>query len=429
MTDLSVLIDGQPAATLTRGPGGKLSLTYLQDWRQSIDAVPLSLSLPLTSDAHRHKTIVNYLWGLLFERKPVLEALANANGISVEDVFGLASLRGEDLPGAVVIVPPGKHNDLRKREGVKQIGEAQLAKFLKELSSGRTALGITEGASLFSLAGVQPKKAICLINGKWCEPRGSTPSTHILKPPMPDFDGVVEVERFCLRLANKLGLTVAKSSVLYLNDQPYFVAERFDRVRIKNSKRVALSESGGTVVRIHQEDICQALGVHPDKKYQWSNGPSMRDVMRLLTGSERAGIDRERFMRACAFNFVMAAPGAHAKHYSILHNPRGTFRLAPLYDVISVLAYDTAKYNHLAMSVDGEREWKRIKPKHWEREAQACGFNPKTMRRLVAEIIETAPAAAKAMLAECAADGVKTPVLKKLTAAIAKRCRELKEEY
>ena len=101
----------------------------------------------------------------------------------------------------------------------------------------------------------------------------------------------------------------------------------------------------------------------------------------------------------------------------------------PLIDAISVLAYDTAKYNHLAMYVDGEREWKRIKPKHWQREAQACGFNPKTMLRLISDIVEAVPAAAKAVLAECAAEGVKTPVLKKLTAAIAKRCRELKEEY
>lgn len=429
MTDLAVLIDGRPAATLTRGEGGKLSLAYLSEWRQSVDAVPLSLSLPLTSNAHRHKTILNYLWGLLFERKPVLEALANANGISVEDVFGLAALRGEDLPGAVVIVPPEKLNSLRKREGVKPISEAQLATFLKELSMGRTALGITEGASHFSLAGVQPKKAICLVNGKWYEPRGSTPSTHIIKPATPDFTDVVEVEHFCLRLADKLGLTVAKSSVLYLNDQPYFVAERFDRVRIKNSRRAELTESGGTVVRIHQEDMCQALGVHPDKKYQSMNGPSMRDIMRLLNGSERAVVDRERFMRACAFNFVMAAPDAHAKNYSILHNPGGTFRLAPLYDVISVLTYDTGKYGHLAMYVDGEREWKRIAPKHWEREAQACGFNPKIMLRLAGEIVEEAPAAAKAVLAECAAEGVKTPMLKKLVAEIGKRCKDLKDEY
>jgi serine/threonine-protein kinase HipA len=429
MTDLAVLIDGRPAATLTRGDGGKLSLSYLPEWRQSVDAVPLSLSLPLTSNSHRHKTIVNYLWGLLFERKPVLEALAIANDISIEDVFGLAALRGEDLPGAVSIAPPDKMDNLRKREGVKQIGEAQLSKFLKELRGGRTALGITDGASHFSLAGVQPKKALCLINGKWYEPRGSTPSTHIIKPAMPDFEDVVEVEHFCLRLADKLGLTVAKSSVLYLDDQAYFVAERFDRVRLKKTVRVPLTEPDGIIARIHQEDMCQALGLHPEKKYQSMNGPSMRNIMQLLKGSERAAVDRERFMRACAFNFVLGCPDAHAKNYSILHNPGGTFRLAPLYDVISVLPYDTDKYKHLAMYVDGEREWKNIKPKDWEREAQACGFNPKTALRLVSEIFREAPKAAKVVLAECTTAGIRPDILKSFTSAIAKRCKELRMDY
>lgn len=429
MTNFSILIDGQHAAILSRGEGGKLSLAYLPEWRQSIDAVPLSLSLPLTSDAHRHKTIVNYLWGLLFERKPVLEALANANGISVEDVFGLAALRGEDLPGAVVIVAEDKIEQVRKREGVKQIGEAQLSKFLKELSAGRTALGITDGASHFSLAGVQPKKALCFVNGKWYEPRGSTPSTHIIKPAMPDFENVVEVEHFCLRLAGQLGLTVAHSSVLTLEGRTYFVAERFDRVRIKNGKRLKLSEAGGIVVRIHQEDMCQALGVHPEKKYQSLNGPAMRDIMKLLNGSERSALDRERFMRACAFNFVMAGPDAHAKNYSILHNPGGTFRLAPLYDLISVLTYDTDKYGHLAMYIDGQRAWRSITAKHWEREAQACGYNPKTAVRLVAEVVKAAPKAARQVLAACQADGVNVRMLKTLTTAIERRCAALDDDF
>ena len=173
--------------------------------------------------------------------------------------------------------------------------------------------------------------------------------------------------------------------------------------------------------------MCQALGVHPDKKHQSMNGPSMRDIMRLLNGSEREVVDRERFMRACAFYFVMAAPDAHAKNYSILHNPGGTFRLAPLYDVISVLTYDTAKYGHLAMCVDGEHEWKRIEPKHWEREAQACGFNPTNAAigrrdcRGGACRCQVCPFRMRSRRCE-SADA-------ELVAEIAKRCKSLKDEY
>lgn len=427
--ELRVLVNDRELGSIFQSTNGKLRFVYDDAWRESIDAYPLSLSMPLGVAEHGHNVITNYLWGLLPDRAATLAALARAHGVSVRSAFALVGAVGEDLAGAVQIVPPERLGALKTREGVVQIPEARLARFLDDIVANRGPLNISDDAGFFSLAGAQAKKAVYWVNGKWYEPRGRTPSTHIIKPPMPGLEGQVENEHFCLRLAQALGLKTCESSVELIGDKPNIVAERYDRMRIRSGSRLRLNETGGRVVRIHQEDMCQAMGIDPAKKYQADGGPGIRSIMKLLAGSGDSAADRSRFMRACAFNFVILGSDAHGKNFSVLIDVGGRYRLAPLYDINSILPYDLERTRKLAMTIGGEGRWRSIGPTHWEKAARLCGYPAADALDHVRDIVHEAPGSAHKVLKQCESAGLKTPVLKRLVDRLERRCEDLRRTY
>lgn len=428
--ELRVLVNDRELGSIFQSTNGRLRFVYDEQWRDSIDAYPLSLSMPLGASEHSHTVISNYLWGLLPDRQATLAAIASAHSVSVRSAFALVAAVGEDLAGAVQIVPPNRLNALKTREGVVQIPEAKLARFLDDIIANQGPLNISDDAGFFSLAGAQAKKAVYWVNGKWYEPRGRTPSTHIIKPPMPGLEGQVENEHFCLRLAQSLDLKTCESSVELIGNKPNIVTERYDRMRIKGGgTRLQLNEPGGRVVRIHQEDTCQALGIDPAKKYQAEGGPGMRAIMELLAGSGDPATDRSRFMRACAFNFVILGSDAHGKNFSILIDVGGRYRLAPLYDINSVLPYDMGRARKLAMTIGGEGRWRSVGPTHWEKAAKLSGYSSADALKHVRQIIQEAPDAAHKVLRQCEKVGLTTPVLKLLVNRIEQRCESLRRSY
>ncbi|WP_135212128.1 type II toxin-antitoxin system HipA family toxin [Vitreimonas flagellata] len=427
--ELCVLVNDRELGSVHQAANGRLRFVYDDAWRQSVDAFPLSLSMPLGAAEHSHTEIVNYLWGLLPDRASSLAAIAAEYKVSVRSAFALISAVGEDLAGAVQIVPPNRVDKLKTREGIVQVSENRLAKFLDDLVADHGKLNINEDAGFFSLAGVQAKKAVYWVNGKWYEPRGRTPSTHIIKPPMPGLEGQVENEHFCLRLASALGLRTCETSVEQIAGKPNIVATRYDRLRILKNKRAPLTQSGGRVVRVHQEDMCQAMGIDPAKKYQAEGGPGMQKIMELLAGSGDPATDRSRFMRACAFNFVIVGPDAHGKNFSVLVDVGGRYRLAPLYDINSMLPYDLEKTRKLAMTVGGEGRWRSIGPTHWEKAARLCGYPPADALAHVRDIVARAPAAARQVLKQCRSAGLETPALVRLVEQLDLRCKALAPDY
>ncbi len=429
MSELRVLIADEEVATIRQGDGGRLSLVYDEAWRWRADSYPLSLSMPLARADHKHNTIKNFLWNLLFEQHQAREELARKFGVSPTNPFALIGCVGEDLAGAVQMVPPDKLDALRGREGAPPISEARLAAHLKKLLSSPGATQINPDGGFFSLAGQQPKKAICWLGGKWREPRGRTPSTHILKPPAPWLNAPVENEHFCLTLAKVVGLRAVQSDVVHIDGMPVIVVERYDRWRVIDGKRAKLTRTGGVVYRVHQEDMCQAFGVRPELKYEERGGPGLRRIMQLLEGSDRPADDRGEFMKTAAFNFVIAGVDAHAKNFSVLIGNGGVFRLAPVYDVMSALPYDQDDYYKLAMNVGTEGAWKRIRRSHWEKEAKACKYPVDESLAHVRHFAEVLPDAASDTLKACRAAGLKTEVLPVLVDELAKRCAGLKEDY
>jgi len=223
----------------------------------------------------------------------------------------------------------------------------------------------------FSLAGAQTKDALHRKDGKWYLPGGRIPTTHILKPQPDDLEEHAVHEHFCLELVSRIGLSVAKSEVLEIGDMKVLNVERYDRLP---------DAAGARVVRLHQEDFCQALGYFPDRKYENEGGPSAADIVRLLRAeSSDYEDDVGRFVMALAINWVIYGSDAHSKNYSLIHLPGSYLRLAPLYDIASNLPYEwnpKSTKRKLAMKVGGDYHLHRIARKSWRKFAEECGLDP-----------------------------------------------------
>ena len=193
--------------------------------------------------------------------------------VSARNVFALISHVGEDCAGAVTFVTPDRLEILRSGadDKVEWLDETAIAKRLQTLREDHAAWRLPRDTGQFSLAGTQPKTALLLQKGKWGIPSGSIPTTHILKPPTGHFDGHAENEHICLMLARNLGLPVADTKVMRFGKEIAIVIERYDRQFI-----------GNEIVRVHQEDVCQALGILPTRKYQNDGGPTPANVIELL---------------------------------------------------------------------------------------------------------------------------------------------------
>jgi len=242
---LAVLIDGAEIGHITQDGRGKFYFTYGSAYRQAPTAIPLSISMPLSVAEHDDKAIRPFLWGLLPDNDDTLNSWGRRFGVNPRNPFALLSEVGEDLQGAIQMVPPEKLGALKKREGVTPLSRNVLEESFAALIRDPGAIQFTPGGGQFSLAGAKRKKALYLVNGRWNEPRGRTPSTHILKPPITGLAGQVENEMFCVRLAPRLGLPAPKCWVEVFGDIPVVVIERYDRRRLSGRRVLPIDSSGG----------------------------------------------------------------------------------------------------------------------------------------------------------------------------------------
>ena len=413
---LNVLIADNHAGVITRRQGGRHGFEYLKAWQTNPRAIPLSYSIPLQQDSHGTRIVTDFMWGLLPDNESTLQRWGTRYKVSAHNPFALLAAVGEDCPGAVQIVPPGQ--DLRTRERVKWLAKGDLEKRIIALKNDAGAGRLESDTGQFSLAGSQEKTALYRTNNRWGVPQGRTPTTHILKPETGRVAHVASNEHYCLQLARRCGLPAALSEVQIIADIPVIIVERFDRIR-----------AGRLVRRIHQEDMCQALGKR--KKYQQEGGPGIFDIMNLLQFSDNPEVDRNRFMRAQALNYVIAGTDAHARNYSIIYAPGGAFRLAPLYDVISDLPYPKKRgaKSTLPMTIGGERVISDILPRHWERQARSIRFSKDETFGHIRDLVARLPEAAETVQKQTQEQGLNSPVIKKLTEAIEARCKFLAKYY
>jgi serine/threonine-protein kinase HipA len=324
--------------------------------------------MPIAAKEHGRAAVEAFLWGLLPDNEQVLARWAAKFQVSARNVFALISHVGEDCAGAVQFVTAERLEGLRsgKEDKVEWLDEAELAKRLRALREDHAAWRLPRDTGQFSLAGAQPKTALLLQNDRWGIPSGRIPTTHILKPPTGHFDGHAENEHICLMLARNLGLPAAQSKVRRFKDEVAIVVERYDR-----------QQKGNEIIRVHQEDTCQALGIMPTKKYQNEGGPSPANIIELFrTYSTDRDADLDTFVTALGFNWLIAGTDAHAKNYSLLLSGPDV-RLAPLYDIASILPYEEVDLRKakLAMKIGGEYRVELIGLRQWQKFAREVRTN------------------------------------------------------
>jgi serine/threonine-protein kinase HipA len=386
MTDaLTVLLGDRVAGVVTRARGGRLSFVYDDAYRSQEGPTPLSLSMPAQVRTHPDRVVTPWMWGLLPDNDAVLARWARRFGVSASSPFGLlASPVGQDCAGAVRFVASDAVDAALGRPGrVQWLTEEDVAARLRELRQDVTAWLGGDFSGRFSLAGAQAKTALVHHNGRWGLPMGSAATNHILKPAISGFDDHDLNEHLCLRAAALAGLPAARSEVVSFGDETAVQIERYDRLR-----------AGRALVRIHQEDACQALGVPPTAKYQSDGGPGPADIAALFRRTMPAQIADaavQQFADALLWNWVIAGTDAHAKNYSLLLSG-SQVRLAPLYDVASALPYGTHERKlRLAMKLGNDYRLHGQRPTTWSALAAQLGLNRDLLVERATLLVAVAP--------------------------------------
>lgn len=457
---LIALLSGREIGHVQRDNRNRLLFTYNGEWRSFPGAFPLSLSMPLAAAEHKHEAIEAFLWGLLPDNEFVLGRWGRRFQVSARNAFALLSHVGEDCAGAIQFIRPERLDAvlIPNIPEIEWLDTTDVAERLRALREDSAAWRMPRDRGQFSLAGAQPKTALLYENERWGVPSGRTPTTHILKPPTGEYDGHAENEHFCLALARALELPAASSEVRRFDEEVAIVIERYDRAYTSAlaatkaeeaamwaatttdpgaaaKAATAAAEARGLaelaktqpILRLHQEDTCQALGLSPMFKYQNEGGPSPEDIVALLrTHSSRPNEDIGTFVDALAFNWLIAGTDAHAKNYSILHGGRGRVRLAPLYDVASALPYDNLdpEWTKLAMKIGGEYRVRDIGPRQWRTLASDLRLDPDETIERVRGLASLVPERAAIIRDRVKKEGLRHKIIDRLGDALASRAEK-----
>jgi len=391
-TSIWIYMNGEKVARLSRSGGGHLELAYQEGWLVSPNRRPLSLSLPLGRVPSSGEVVQNFFDNLLPDSESIRRRIQARFKARSSDCFDLLWHIGRDCVGALQLLPEELESvDVRRIEG-RNLSEAEIATMLSNYQT--KPLGMAEEDDFrISLAGAQEKTALLRFNGHWQLPQGFTPTTHIFKLPIGkntrfDLSDSVENEWLCHLILKEFSIPVADAEVAAFNGVKALVVTRFDR---------RMSADGSWIIRLPQEDFCQALGVSPGLKYENNGGPGIAAIMRLLLGSQNRAEDSRTFMKAQFIFWLLAAIDGHGKNFSIFLEPQGRYRLTPLYDVISAHTLrDRGEYAHqklkMAMSLRGKKphyHWQRIREHHWLGTAKECGFPEEEMRGIISEVLGT----------------------------------------
>lgn len=383
---LEVFLHDRRAGTLRRKNNGNLQFRYESSYVEA-GGQPLSLNLPLREEAFPHRDCLAFFGNLLPE-EDVRAQLALTTGISASNDYRLLERFGGDVAGAVTLLTPGEPPPGNGLNELEPLSPERLDEILVELPQ-RPLAADEAGEVRLSLAGAQSKLPVVEVDGGFALPHGSgLPTTHILKPEPARFPGLVANEFFCMRLAAAAGLEVAEvDRAETASGLPYLIVTRYDRDLTQEPVR-----------RLHQEDLCQALGKPHFEKYQAEGGPGIVETMALIDDASTAPArDRPQLWLALVFNVLIGNCDAHGKNYSLLYDSRAP-RLAPLYDLVSTAAYDELT-RRLAMSIDGARELEEVDHTAWQRLAAEIGFAPRflgqRMEPFVARVREVLPELAR----------------------------------
>lgn len=370
---LDVYLQNKLVGELEQDDSGALFFSYHESWLQSENPRPLSASLPLGLERFKRNDCRPFFAGLLPEEES-RRLVAKAFGVSERNDFALLGKIGGECAGAVSLIPRGESPRISNDQYEAISLEELETKF--ECLPRRPLLAGEKGMRL-SLAGAQGKLAVMIREEVIYLTVDGSPSTHILKPASPHYPDLVRNEFFCMKLAKQAGLEVADVDMRKAGEIEFLQVMRYDR----------FEKGEGHIERIHQEDVCQAMGIVPELKYQQEGGPNLKQCFALVREiSSTPGPDLLRLFDAIIMNYLIGNNDAHGKNFSFLYGNEGT-RLAPLYDLVCTQAYPDLA-DEMAMKIGGERKPSRLSSKNWEKLFQDAGLTKTAASKRVKAMIE-----------------------------------------
>jgi serine/threonine-protein kinase HipA len=368
--ELLVRLGDEAIGWLRQDGDGRMQFEYMSEANKV-----LSIGMPLKKKRFESKHCEAFFGGLLPESEAVRKVLASRFGIRASDNFALLRAIGNDCAGAVSLHDPSQVPTPSVTPARFQaLTEPELAEAIRQLPRRPLFVDAVEGLRI-SLAGAQDKGAVCLIGNRVALPLDGAPSTHILKPNIPEFENTVLNEYLCLRIAAQIGLPVPQCELRLAEDQAYLLVERYDRQIQK-----------GCIRRIHQEDFCQAMGIVSARKYERQDGPSLARCFTLIEKTEQPAVNRLTFLNYIVFNYLVGNMDAHGKNFALLHTPNGV-QLAPIYDVLCTVAY--AKLTgEMAMKIGGQYRANQVTVENWQSFAEENQLSFIYLRGVMRKIAE-----------------------------------------
>jgi serine/threonine-protein kinase HipA len=389
---LNVFLNSHLVGVLRREASGAIDFRYHRDWLGWRAAFPISLSLPLREDRYIGAAVVNVFDNLLPDSVAIRKRIAEQVGAEGSDAYSMLTAIGRDCVGALQFLPDGIDPGPPGKVEGDPVGTSEIGDIIRNLASAPLGLG-EEDDFRISIAGAQDKTALLRRRGKWYKPIGTTATTDILKPQIGrlpngiDLSNSVENEYLCLKLLAAFGVPTAKAEMTDFGGRRTLIVERFDRWWTRDQR----------LLRLPQEDCCQALSVPPTRKYQSDGGPGIGSILALLKGSDTPDADLATFLRANIAFWLIGATDGHAKNFSIFLGPGAGFRLTPLYDVLSAQpSLDSSQIQRrkfkLAMSVGKSRHYAidDIMPRHFIQTAELSGVSAALVRSIFDDLAQSA---------------------------------------
>lgn len=423
---LNVFLNGRRVGVLRRESTGAIDFQYGREWLEWRGTFPVSLSLPLREDRYIGAPVINVFDNLLPDSDAIRRRVAERVGADGTDAYSLLAVLGHDCVGALQFLPDGTDPGTAGTIDGKPVSEDEIADIINNLAAAPLGLGEDDDFRI-SIAGAQEKTALLRKDGQWFKPTGTTATTHILKPQIGqlpngiDLSNSVENEYLCLKLLEAFGVPVASVEMTDFGGRQTLIVERFDRLWTRD----------GRLLRLPQEDCCQALSVPPTKKYESDGGPGLRAIIELLKGSDTPDHDVLTFMRASVIFWLLGATDGHAKNFSIFLTPGGRYSLTPLYDVLTAQPSLDAhqiprKKFKLAMAVGKNRHYaiNDIMPRHFLQTAELSGIGKPAMRALFDDLAASAEHKATAII-NALPPGFPEPLAASILEALVHRARLL----
>ncbi|HTT82621.1 MAG TPA: type II toxin-antitoxin system HipA family toxin [Rhizomicrobium sp.] len=399
---LNVFLNSRLVGQLNHEASGAIDFRYDPDWLAWEHTLPISLSLPLREDRYIGAPVSAVFDNLLPDNDGIRKKIAVRVGAEGVDPFSLLSALGRDCVGALQFLPEGVDPGPAGIIKGHPIKDSDIAELIGNLA--RSPLGLERDDDFrISITGAQEKTALLRHKGRWQKPFGTTATTHILKPQIGqlpngiDLTNSVENEYLCLTLTKAFGLPSAHVEMTTFGEKRVLIVERFDRLFTKD----------GRLLRVPQEDCCQALSVPWPRKYEGDGGPGVQQILRLLAGSDDADTDRRHFLKAIIVFWLLAATDGHAKNFSVQLSSGGGYRLAPLYDVVSAQpSLDASQIRRnkmkMAMAVGDSRHYavERISGRHFIQSAAKAGLGKSVALGVIGEVVDTAAGALERVMAK-----------------------------